>query len=302
MSRVVGTLRYVFEDAWDAWRHAPGPALLSTATVSAVLFVAGLVLLVETNLAGSLARWSDEVRIDVFLRDDAGTPERDAIRAKLDSLAGVARTELVDKDEALRRFRAAFRSLGDLPGEIGENPLPASIEVYPSGEFSAAATAKLVATAVGDAPGVEEVRFDREVLERVESALRLARLGGSALGALVLASVVVVVAGVQRLSVYSRRDEIDVMLLVGASPSFVRGPFLAAGLAEGLAGSVVAVGLVEAVRRAALSQTAAEPAAIVEVALGRPLPWAQAGLLAAAGALVGLLSAWFAVRHQSKTM
>lgn len=296
MRRRLSLLRYFAEDALDEWRHSPGAAFLAAATVAAVLFVGALALLVGGNVRASLEAWSREARVEVYLADAATQAEVAEIDAMLRSLPGISRVAFVGKDEALRRFRAVFRSLADLPAELGENPLPASFEAYLVPDAAADETARLVETAVGSMAGVEEVRFDREMLARVESTLGLARWGVGGVGALVAAAVVFVVAGVTRLAVYARRDEVDVMLLVGATPSFVRGPFLLAGATQGLLAALVALGAAEAVRRAVLARAGADPAALVGLALGRPLSPEASAAVVVAGTAVGLVSAWFAVR------
>lgn len=296
MRRTLALLRYFAEDALEEWRHSPGAAALATATVAAVLFVGALAVLVGANVRRGLEERSRDARVEVYLLDDASETAIAEVRVALEGLPGVSRVAFVDRDEALRRFRAVFHSLADVPETLGENPLPASFEAFLVPGPAADETARLVASSVGPMSGVEEVRFDRAMLARVESLLGLARWGIGGIGAVVAAAVVFVVAGVTRLAVYSRREEVDVMLLVGATPSFVRGPFLLAGAAQGAIAALAALGTAELARRGALSQAGSDPAALIGLALGHPLPPAGAASILGAGTVVGLLSAWFAVR------
>ena len=296
MSALLGHLRYFLADAADEWRQSPGPNLLAAATLAAVLFVAGLDLLLLSNASAHVGRWSRELRVSVYLVDTAPEDEVEAVRAKLTALDGVAAVERVDKDEALRRFRAAFADLADVPGELG-NPLPASLEVVLRPGPGARETARAVGAAVAGSPVVEETRYDQDVLDRVGAILDMARWGGAALGLVVLTAVAFVVAGVLRLTVHARRDEIDIMHLVGAPPMLVRGPFLVTGTAQGLAGGLVAIFLVEALRRTARAQAGARPGGWLDLAAGSPLPLGPAALLIAVGAVLGFVAAWFAVRE-----
>ena len=297
MKTLAAHLRYFVSDAADEWRRSPGPNVLATATIAAVLFVAGLNMLLLANLAANVGRWKNDLRVSVYLADGATGPDVESLQGRLGALPGVARVDIVDKAEALRRFRASFPALADLPADLGTNPLPASLEVVlrpgPPARESAAAVTDLVAKN----PAVEEVRYDQAFLERVESLLGIARWGGTALGALVFTAVAFVVAAVLRLTVYARQDEIDIMLLVGASRGFVRGPFLVAGLAQGLGGGVAALGLVEIARRAALSRGGSHQGDLLALVAGNTLPSRPALGLVAAGAALGLVSAWFAVRE-----
>jgi hypothetical protein len=178
-------------------------------------------------------------------------------------MQGVSEVRYVSKDESLRRFRESFGDLADLTADLGANPLPASFEVVVAAGSDNARIAGDVSRAFASRDGVEEVRYDRAWLDRVDAMLRLARFGGAGLALVVFGAVAFVMASVLGLAVYARREEIDIMLLVGASPGFVRGPFLVAGLVQGLLASIASLVLVESLRR------------------GAPLGWIAAGRPAA---------------------
>ena len=296
MIAVFAHLRYFVSDAVDEWRHSPGPNLLATATLAAVLFVAGLNLLVLANLSAHVGRWKNDLRVSVYLVDGARAAEVDALYAKVASVRGVERVERVDKDEALRRFRASFKDLASLPSELGVNPLPASLEVVLDSGPQARETARAVGDAVSGAAAVDEIRYDQAFLDRIDSLLDIAHWGGAGLGLVVLTAVAFVVSGVLRLTVYARRDEIDIMHLVGAPPMLVRGPFLVSGVAQGFAGGLLALFLVETVRRAGRGYLAANPSGLLDLAAGNPLPLGPSCFVVLIGVALGFVSAWVAVR------
>jgi cell division transport system permease protein len=292
-------LAYFATDAWDEWRHSPGVNLLALATLAAALFVAGLVTLVLANVGRHLDTERGRVQVHVYFRDAAGADARERVREELARTAGVAAVESVDPAEALRRYRTWAARNAALADELETNPLPASLDVTLAPGPNAERVAQAILAGFGRRPEVEDVRFDREWLERVGHLLSTARLGGGALAALVFAAVGLVMAGVLRLAVHARRDEIEIMLLVGATPWFVRGPFLVAGLAQGALAVVLALAGVEAARRGILAWTAAEPAALVGLAAGRPLPASASGMVCAVGIVVSLLAATLAVRRSA---
>ena len=297
MSVVLAHLRYFVSDAVDEWRHSPGPNFLAIATLAAVLFVGGLNLLVLANLSAHVGRWKNDLRVSVYLVDGARAADVDALYAKVAAVSGVARVERVDKDEALRRFRASFKDLANVPSELGTNPLPASLEVLLDSGPQARITARAVGDAVAGAAVVEEIRYDQAFLDRIDALLDIARWGGAGLGLVVLTAVAFVVSGVLRLTVYARRDEIDIMHLVGAPPMLVRGPFLVAGVAQGLVGGLLSLFLVETVRRAARGYAGAHPGELLDLAAGSSLPLGPSCFIVFVGAALGFASAWFAVRE-----
>lgn len=297
MSRLVGRLRYFLSDAVDEWRFSPGVNFVAAATLAFALFIAGLILLVLSNVAGVLGSIQDEAPLQAFLKDGVASEARLALEEQIRAIPGVAQVRFVDKDEALRRFRASFGDLADLAGELGANPLPASLEASLVPGADGAGAADAVVRAVQGHEAVEEVRYDRAWRDRMDSLLRVARSGGAGLALIVFAAVAFVMANVLRLAVYARREEIEIMLLVGATPAFVRGPFLVAGFLQGLLASLAALGLVEAVRRGALAYLGSRPGALLDLAAGRPLVPSLTLLLAAVGLVVGLAGSYLAVRR-----
>ena len=289
-------LRFFLADAWDEWRSSPGVNLLATLTLAATLALAGLVLLVLANLGRQLEIQREDVRVHVYLREDVGPEARAALTTELAGQPGVASVQFVGKDEALRRYREWAGDLAALSDELETNPLPESLELRLLSGPEVERQGEAILAAVRGNPAVEDVRFDREWLARLEALLSLARLGGSGLALAVFGAVIFVMASVLRLAVYARREEIDIMLLVGATPAFVRGPFLVAGVAQGVLAAAAALVIVEGTRLWTLGYGGSESAALIGLIVERPLPLGPSLLVLAAGLAVSLISAFFAVR------
>jgi cell division transport system permease protein len=290
-------IRYFLSDAWDEFKHSPGVNLLAAATLAAVLLLAASLLLVLRNAERQLDRVRGEARVDVYLRDDATPEQVEGLRALLAERPGVERIGFVSKDQALVRFRESFGDLAALAGELESNPLPASLEVHVTPGPGATAAARGIADALARRPGVEEVRFDREWMDRLAGGLDAAAVAGAGMAALVFGAVAFVMAAVLRLAVLARKDEIEIMRLVGATPALVRGPFLIAGLVQGLIAAWVALLLVEAGRRVLLASVGTSGLPLLQLLAGSPLDGRSMLGLLAAGTAVGLLGAFFAVRR-----
>ncbi len=296
----LAALRYFLTDAWDEWRHSPGVNLLAASTLASALFVAGLVLLVLFNLGVRIERLRGDVRVEIYLDDDLPDDALEGIRSRLADDPGVARVEYVSKDEALRRFREWSGDQAGLIGDLDHNPLPASFDVYLRPGPEAREVARLIVAGYTGAPGVEEARFDERWLEDLESAVGVAKWAGAVFAMLIFGAVVFVMASVLRLAVYARRDEIDIMLLVGATPGFVRGPFVVAGIFQGVIASVIALALVEATRRLTLASSL--PAAVGFLEVGRqPMPLSLSVLVVLGGCAIGAIGAFFAARTGVKS-
>ncbi|MCP3981655.1 MAG: hypothetical protein GY716_20335 [bacterium] len=298
MKKLMHRLRFFISDAWDEFRHSPGINLLAVGTLATALFLAGLLLLVLFNVEHRVERLREDVRLYVYFLDDVSPERVDELRTSLAGRRGVSRVEHIDEQQALERYREWIRDdMVELLDELPDNPLPASLDVYLESGPQAEEVGNGIVTELTGREGIESFRFDVETVRRLESLLELARVGGSGLAVVVFAAVVFVMASVLRLAVFARRHEMEIMLLVGATPAFVRGPYLVAGLFQGLFSSGVALVAIEGARRLAHARVDSGGRALVELLAARPLTPALAGLIVLVGLLVSLISSWFAVRR-----
>jgi cell division transport system permease protein len=230
--------RYAFDEAMASlWRGRRSGAL-STATIAVALFVLGSFLITTSNLERLGREWSNSAQLSVYLTDAVSAGERGAIERTLTPGNVVASVQYVSKADALARFKKTFSDLTSTIDGLGENPLPASFEVQLQGGANAV---DLLVAELKQLPGVADVRYDREWLARLVAAIDVIRLVGGVLGAMLTLAAALTVANVVRLGLYARRDELDIMELVGAPQAFVKGPFVMEGTLQGGLGAVVAL-------------------------------------------------------------
>ena len=227
---------YFVARALDALRRGPFVTLVAVGTIFVAVFVTGLFAAVLGGAARLLAAWGGEVQISVYL---APGTDLALARAAAERIAQGLAVEAVGSDEALRRLRASLGDQASVLDGVGEKVLPASVEVRAPGISLAAARA--LAARLQAVPGAEQVDFGNAWLERLELFFRRARSAGLVLFAVLSLATAVLVANTLRLAVYARRDEIDIMKLVGATDAFVSVPFLIEGLVQGLLGALLAV-------------------------------------------------------------
>ncbi len=234
-------LRYAFDEALASLWRGRESGLLSTATIALALFVLGGFLLVTANLERLGAEWSSTAELSVYLKDEVSAEERRVIETAVASSDAVSAHEYVSKSEALARFKQTF---GDLAAAIdgpGDNPLPASIDVHLRSGPGATAKVDDLARKLRQLPGAADVRYDRQWLNRLLTAISLVRGVGLVLGLVLTVAAALTVANVVRLALYARRDELDIMQLVGAPQAYVRGPFVMEGVLQGGVGALAAL-------------------------------------------------------------
>jgi cell division transport system permease protein len=221
-------LRYAFDEAGASLWRGFKTAAVATATIAVAFAVLGAFLILTANMQRLFAEWQSAAEFSVYLADSVSAAERAAVEKTLRESAAVAAVETVSKEEALRRFKQNFGALADATA-ADANPLPASFEVRLRSNADPAAVDALASTAA-ELPGVADVRYDRQWIQRLMHAVDVVRAGGIALAALLVFAAALTVASVVRLALVARRDELHIMQLVGAPIAYIRGPFIAEGL------------------------------------------------------------------------
>jgi cell division transport system permease protein len=234
-------LRYAVEEAaLSLWRGRQA-GMLSTATIALALFVLGGFLAVTANLQRLGAEWSNSAELSVYLKDEITAAERSNIERVLNPSNLVVSREYVSKPDALVRFKQTFGELASAVDSAGNNPLPASLEVRLRPGPAAGEAVDTLGNQLRTMPGVADVRYDRQWLNRVMGAIAIVRGVGWALGAVLTIAAALTVANVVRLALYARRDELDIMQLVGAPQAYIHGPFVMEGVLQGGLGALLAL-------------------------------------------------------------
>jgi cell division transport system permease protein len=291
-------LRYALEEAARSLWRGRQSGVLSTATIALALFVLGAFLMVTANLERLGAEWSSAAEMSVYLKDDASAQDRANIERLLAPGGLVVAREYLSKADALTRFRQTFADLAPALDGLGENPLPASYEVRlrPGVEDTSGASLDALATTLRRATGVADVRYDRQWLMRVLSAIGVVRGVGLLLGGVLTIAASLTVANVVRLALYARRDELEIMHLVGAPQIYVRGPFVMEGILQGGVGALAAVVVLGAVFLAIRTRYLTPLASAVNLAEVHFLPIEVCALLVVGGMAVGCLGGLVAAR------
>jgi len=290
-------LDYALRQAAASLRRSRGAGALAVVAITLAMVVLGALLLLTTNAERVLARWTSAAEFSIYLRDDATSEQRGAIEAMLDRSAIDAGREYVSKTQALARFRRQFTDLAGLTDTLDGNPFPASLEVRVRPEAERDGRADALVRRVAAMPGVADVRYDREWLARFASALDAIRGAGLALVLLMGAAAALTVAAVVRLGLHARRDEIEIMQLVGAPISYIRGPFVAEGLLQGGTGAVVALVLLWIGLALIRAWWGPVLAGVLDGTRLEFLPVRLWASLVASGMLVGSLGGFAAARH-----
>jgi len=290
-------LDYALREAWASFRRGGRSTAFAVVAITLAALVLGSLLLITWNVDRLISRWTDATEFSVFLRDDATSEQRGALEALIDESGVSAGREYVSKAQALTRFRRQFADLASLTDDLGDNPFPASIEVRVRPVADADGRANGLVAKVMTLPGVVDVRYDREWIARLAGGLNGLRRVGLVLVLLMAVAASVTVAAVVRLSLFARREEIDIMRLVGSPTAFIRGPFVAEGLLQGGAGALAAVVLLWVGFVLVRSWAGGALTTLLDGSSLEFLPVGQLALLVATGMAVGAAGGFAGSRH-----
>ena len=234
-------MKLLTREALLSFRRAPLLSALSVTTIAFSLFTVGLFGLVALNLRQALKGLEERVEIVGFVL--RGTPSEAIAVATQDISAfpEVKDVSYVSEEEALQRARNELVEFRDAYRDLQMNPLPASIEVRLKDGFRDAATVERVAQRLKGFGFIDDVRYGREWVQKLDYLRNITGLVGLVIG-LAFAAVAVVIIGVTiRLTILQRAREISIMRLVGATNWFIRGPFLLEGALKGLLGGFLSL-------------------------------------------------------------
>jgi len=235
-------LKYFVNEAAESLLRSWRSAVLAILTIAAGLFVLGFFLMVNDNLQRVVGRWSEAAEMSIYLKDEATREQVQALEAIIEQSGLTDGRQYLSKADALKRFREDFPDLAGATERLERNPLPASLEIRLGARArTTAMSVDELAARLGSEPGVADVRYDKRWLSRLGSAVRFVRTIGLVIVALLAVAAAMTVANVVRLAAYARRDEIEIMQLVGAPFAFIRGPFVAEGILQGGLGALVAI-------------------------------------------------------------
>jgi cell division transport system permease protein len=289
-------LQYSFREAAASLWRGRGSSFFAITAIALAMVVLGGLLLLTTNGERLVAEWSSAAEFSVYLTDDATSEQRGALESLIDGSGVAAGRQYVSKADALGRFRRDFAELASLADSFENNPFPASVEVRVTPESQQNGAAEALVARLAAQPGVADVRYDREWLQRVTAGLDAVRGVGSALGVVMIVAAALTVATVVRLALHQRRDEIEIMQLVGSPHAFIRGPFVAEGLLQGGIGAVVALVVLWLGFRAALAWWGGPLGTVIDTGSLQFLPVRMSAWLVLGGMAVGCLGGFAAAR------
>jgi cell division transport system permease protein len=288
-------LAYYLRRAIDSILATPVIAGVTITSIAVSVLLAGAVLLVGSNAYRLVASWGAAgVDVSIYLKPGVDESRVVALKQQLADDAAVLDVSFFSQDEAWQLLADNLGESAKLLDGLDASVLPASFEVALGRSIEDGQLFKML-TVWEQLPEVDDVQYNRQWIDRLRNAMGIVRWVAWALGALALIVSAIIVGATFQLAAFSRREEMEVLRLVGAVGAVYWGPVLLAGLLEGFIGSAAAIGVLVMIYQA----TAAPIAAELPMLQGTLdfLTIGQCGTLILWGAGLGVAGSWLGMQR-----
>lgn len=231
LRRVRSNLRQLF------WTH-----MLTAGTMAMTLFVFGGFMLLETNLQGLLKGWGDQIQIIGYLKNGLAAHEIQTLLKRVEAMPEVQRVRHITQEQAWRDFQSALGHQSGLLDGLPREILPASVEILLKPAQRDGPVVAQLADRLKQENGIASVEYPQEWVERLGLAVLAVEWIKWILGGVLFLATFFIVGSTVKLAVLARKDEVEIMQLVGASEALIQAPFVIEGMIQGLAAATISIG------------------------------------------------------------
>lgn len=213
--------------------------ILTVRTITLALLIVSLFLLVYVNLETTADEWSGKIQVVAYLDKEPLPQDLSVMMNRIKAIDGTAGVAYVSKVKAMERFRSRLKGQESLLDGVPADVLPASLEITLKRKTREDVAMDAYVRQLKKVPGIDEVQYGEEWVRRFNAFMNFVRFAGALLGAFLLLAVLFIVSNTIKLTIYARKDELEVMELVGATSLFIKTPFLIEGAVQGAIGALL---------------------------------------------------------------
>ena len=230
-------LRYVLRDTWRLIVHHWVLGLLTLITAGVMLWVLGVTTLLSLNMENLLSRLESELAVQAYLVKD-NTIDAQAIARRIQDLDGVYSIKTFSPSESLAKLQEKMGSQSRALEMLGDNPIPWNFEIH----VNSASDVEPLVEALKSMPEIDDVVYAGLVVKRISALSRISSRVALIMFLLAVIITALVVYNTIHISLYSRREEIGIMYLVGATKTYIATPFVLEGTLLAFLGALMAGG------------------------------------------------------------
>ena len=294
-------LHRALSNAWDHLNRSRWVHTLCLGIITFTLLIAGVFEYVSANIRQFTNRYTQSVEAIFYLLPESNASDAEQLRALLSKNHMVEDVVFTSRDQAVRDFAHQFPDLSPILEEFPQSPFPASLTVhFRQGHQESNSELKALIDQLGKHPLIESRQVNLDWADRLMSIRSLVRLIGLFLTTVLILVSAFIIFSVIKMSIFTRREEIRILSLVGATEGYIRTPFLIEGALLGGAGGILASIILWLASLIPLPQSSYVFAMLSELMVLSSMPLHIALLLTFLGLVVGLLSALFSLRSLTR--
>lgn len=281
-------------------RQHPWFTLMGVTSIAVALTLIALFALISLNMQRAVGDWSRDFQIVIYLDPPPNETVARQWQIALGSMAETEEVSYVSSAEALQRFSVRLGNDAALISGIGSDVLPASFALKLRPEFRQRDAVKLLVSRIAQKNEWRDVHYGSEWIERFDAVRKLMHMSGTVLGLFLFLSAFLIVATTIRLILLTRKTEIEILRLLGATPLYIGLPFLLEGGVLGIMGGTVALFLVYLFYQVGLQQGLLSLLQLLGIERVAFLPPFWQFSLIVGGAALGFFASFVAMRRLSK--
>ncbi|MGL4858329.1 MAG: permease-like cell division protein FtsX [Enterobacteriaceae bacterium] len=292
-----GQFRYAWGNTLRNMLRQPLSTLLTITVIAIALTLPSICYLVWKNVSEASTQWYPAPQLTVYLDKSLDDQGAQNVVKQIEAIDGVDKVNYLSREEALNEFRG-WSGFGSALNMLEENPLPAVAIITPKLDFQSAQTLPGLRDKLAAVKGVEDVRLDDSWFARLAALSGLVANVAGIIAILMIIAVFLVIGNSVRLMIFSRRDTINVMKLIGATDGFILRPFLNGGALLGALGALLSL-LLSQILVWCLQSVVTQVAQVFGTTFHlQGLAWDESLLLLLIAAMIGWFAAWLATaRH-----
>lgn len=234
-------IQYFTGKAWSNLMNNKLVTALTVCTITLALLIISLFVLFYVNLEGTVEQWSRKVVVTVYYDNELSSQDMMLLKGRILALSGTDSVKYVSKDEALKKFRSRLKGQETLLEGVTAEVLPASMEISLKRQFRSPDAVTAFVSSLKRIQGIGEVQYGEEWVQKFFTFFQFLRMLGLLIGTFLLLAVLFIVSNTIKLTIMARRDELEILGLVGATPFFIKAPFLIEGMLQGATGAILAI-------------------------------------------------------------
>jgi len=214
-------------------------SLVTISTFALSILIVSSAMLFFANMGDIMDGWRQGIRVMAYLQEGLNAADRSTLKVRMESLYGVQQADFVPKDRALERLRTQMDRQTSILDNLDSNPLPDAYEIQMIAASQSWDKVEQLAIALEKLEGVSEVEYGQRWIKRIINIFNLFQLTGTVMGGLFFMAAIFIVGNTVRLVLYSRREEVEIMRLVGATERFILAPFYFQSLIQAALGGII---------------------------------------------------------------